>query len=504
MSKYCVNIDWFEVFTYEPVDCYGAEWYEELGYVVARRDYGTRVYAEMFTLIDKAGNPWLEVRRNPLSKKSQGGILPDRACSLRLVNRACYDWFPVVDLYNFLRDLGFQYKNRKDDARLCSITRVDLCVDFLDASFVVDGSPIDCDSYIRQYLAGDWWKIGAAKMQSFGEEMQSGMKYHAIKFGSPTSMVGTKLYNKTLEMAQVKIKPWIVESWVNAGLLKDEHDMADVWRLEFSIQAGADKWVMESTVGGSSFSMSNDIEAFCDTANYSRFLRGLCSHYFQFAYKELITDKETGQIRPQSKYRCKRFCPLSLPADVSFRPVHLKPVRQTSGRGEKILINKLHSLRDNPHVADRFKPMIDGVLLGLYTLYGGRAIGHDPDADGELLRRLCDDYGDKQISAMFEEMICDLRFSREDRAAFERTYYIYSRCFRDWVAGRWREKEPYSITAVRFAEYERLTAEEKIALKRLNKQLEFQFDHKYGREDESEQDRWIAGVMENWEKRKKE
>lgn len=484
MSKFCINIDWFEVYTYEPVECYGAEWYETLGYKVAKRDYGTRVYAEMFTLI-AGGHPWLEVRRSPLSKKSNGGILPDRSCSLRLVNRACYDWAPVADLYNFMRDLGFQYR----DGQLCSITRADICVDFLDGTFTVDGSSVSCNDFIRDYLSGTWWKIGAAKIQAFGEEFKDGKHYHALKFGSPTSMVSTKLYNKTLEMSQVKIKPWIVETWVAAGLLQNEQDMATVWRLEFSVQGGADKWVTERNAGGELYGIPNTIDAWVNTSNYSSFIRGLCKHYFCFATK----------VDGQSKYRCPRFSPIAVPSSVAFRPVHLKPNKQTSGRGEKILVNKLVSLRDNSNIPDRFKDVLNATIYGLSYIYGTRAIEHNPAVDADCLRRLCDDYGDRVISAMFEEMMTATWLQPSDRQAAERCYYLYGRVFRDWVAGVWR-KEPYSITAVQLTAYSQLTAEEKIAIRHFNKQLELSRQTQTGEIYETAEP---SDAMDGWKPREK-
>ena len=44
-----------------------AEYFERAGYCVRQREYGTRVYKEMFEIIDKDGNPLIEIRRNPAS-----------------------------------------------------------------------------------------------------------------------------------------------------------------------------------------------------------------------------------------------------------------------------------------------------------------------------------------------------------------------------------------------------------------------------------------------------
>ena len=105
MKQLCINIDWFEVFCYEPADFGRPRDYEQMGFRVAIRDYGTRVFKQMFTVI-AGGNPWIEVRREPKSIASEGGIMNDGACSIRLVNRSCYEPDAVKTLYTFLASVG--------------------------------------------------------------------------------------------------------------------------------------------------------------------------------------------------------------------------------------------------------------------------------------------------------------------------------------------------------------------------------------------------------------
>lgn len=452
MANFCINIDWFEVFTYEPEDCYGPQWYEQLGYKVADRGYGTRVFNEMFTLIVD-GHPWLEVRRDPCSKKRHGGILPDKACTLRLVNRALYDWFPINDLFNFMRDLGFKYKTN----RLCCVSRVDLAIDFIDKSFEIDGTPVTCNDFIKRYMSGEWWKIGASKVEAYGEEFADGMHYHALKFGSPTSMVGTKLYNKTLEMAQIKMKPYIIENWINAGLLTDDQDTAEVWRLEFSIHGNADGWVEEKTPVQDNYYQSNDIEAYVHTENYITFLKGLISHYFCFA------KKEPGK----SKYRCTRFSPLAVPASTGYRPIHLANNKLNSGRGEKVVINKLAKMRDSGLVDERYTNLIDAVIYLFGILYGQRRIGQSPDTDIKVFTDYCEEVTRQNITQAFEYIIGNDRdYSQEDRYCVERAYALYRRKIEDFAVETWR-KQPYSISAVEFAKREHMSPEEMIERRHL-------------------------------------
>lgn len=459
MKEYCINLDWFEVFTYEPDDCYGAEFYEQLGFTVARRDYGTRVYKEMFTLIDKSGHPWLEVRRNPASKKSQGGILDDKACSLRLVNRALYDWQPISELYNFLSSLGFHYKKYE----LCSISRVDICVDFHEDAIMIDGEQLECAEFIRRYMSGEWWKIGPAKCQAFGEEFKTGMRYHALKFGSPSSMVNVKLYNKTLEMAQQKIKPYIIENWVKCGLLRDDMDTTPIWRLEFSISGNADEWIAESVdVAAESYYQQNTLSAYVCTANYSRFLRGLCSHYFTFA-------KKTEGI---GKYRSERFQPLSIPADASYRPVHLQPEKQTSGRAEKMLVNKLVKIRESGVVPPQYRQALDVSLWLLQTVYCNRATTRSMEEDAEALTRTIEGYNESLIRGAFESIIFDSGLCKDVKEVAELCWGLFNSEFMQYARAS-VVHTPYSITAVRFLNDTKLSTEEKIRLRHLKELIEY-------------------------------
>lgn len=456
MNKFCINIDWFEVFTYEPSDCDGAAWYEALGFVVNNRGYGTRVYGEMFTLIDKKGDPWLEVRRAPKSVRSQGGILMDGACSLRLVNRACYDWQPISDLYNFMAHLGFHYTKFE----ICTISRVDLCVDFPDNTFKIADENITCHEFIRRYMSGEWWKIGAAKTQAFGEEFSDGMHFHAIKFGSLTSMVNTKLYNKTLEMAQEKVKPWIIQSWVAAGIIENEDDTSPVWRLEFSIHGNANEWVAESySPTEPDYIQQNTIAAYCNTSNYTKFIGGLIKHYFCFAQKD-----------GSSKYRAPRFNPLHLTEETTYRPIHLQPKQKTSGRWERNIINALTKIRDCGEIESKFVPAINCTLGLLQTLYVNHAITRDKITDPEQLAKSMQDYDEKLIYGAFDSIIGDTSRQPEYRKSAELAWALFNRPLRAFARERW-EKEPYSITAVGLTD-PNITAEDKIAEKHLIRWLE--------------------------------
>ena len=49
----CINVDWLEVYALEPIDQpHNADYFRACGFEVMQRDYGTRIYEEMFKFLD--------------------------------------------------------------------------------------------------------------------------------------------------------------------------------------------------------------------------------------------------------------------------------------------------------------------------------------------------------------------------------------------------------------------------------------------------------------------
>ena len=107
----CINFDWIEVFCIELGAPKTPEYFEQRGWRgdVKVRAYGTPQYKQMFTLYNKSF-PLIEIRRDPYSIKTLGGIFDPRACHLRLSNRACYLPDPIGFLKSFMHKYGFSYQ----------------------------------------------------------------------------------------------------------------------------------------------------------------------------------------------------------------------------------------------------------------------------------------------------------------------------------------------------------------------------------------------------------
>lgn len=276
----CVNLDWLEVYAMEDNDLYpmNAEYFRRKGYWVTERNYGTRVYAEMFTIQDDHGNAWIEVRRNPMSGSSEFSGLSELSCHLRLVNRACYLNQPIRDLAEFMVCHGYIFQR---------IFRLDLCYDFL--TFDSKDRP---DKFLRRYTEKKYSKVNQCKVRVIGDDGWSAFDWESVSWGSPTSMVGTKMYNKTKELlATGNKKPWIVQAWIESKLVSDPLNLPDVWRIEFSIHSSARNWVVIEDNSGKhekKRAIPHNLELYNGRDRLWQRFQDLAFHYFHFKYVERV------------------------------------------------------------------------------------------------------------------------------------------------------------------------------------------------------------------------
>lgn len=276
----CVNLDWLEVHAREPLgQPRDAFYYASLGFSVRRRDYGTRVYREMFTILDTFEEPLLEVRRDPASKGIIG-IHDENECHLRLCNRTCY-FDNAADFFRI-----FLEKHGYTDIR---ISRVDICLDF--TRFDKGDYP---QAFVRRYMQHRYAKINQGRIAGHGEDTWSGQEWNSLKWGSLKSLVTTKLYNKTMELYNPKLgrygKPYIREAWRKSGLIDDieqctlNGEKVDVWRVEFSMISGVKNWIRLELDGKDTkfHSLKNNLETYKNRERILVMFASLARHYFRF------------------------------------------------------------------------------------------------------------------------------------------------------------------------------------------------------------------------------
>lgn len=276
--KRCVNIDWLEVYVLEDNQRYpcNAEYFRRQGYFVTERPYGTRQYSEMFVIQDQFGEPFLEVRRNPFSADSSFTGLNERSAHLRFVNRYCYFDNSVQILAEFL--IRHEYELQR-------IYRIDVAYDF--RAFDYGDAP---ERFIRRYVEKKFSKVNQCKVKVFGDDGWTTFDWESVSWGSPTSMVGTKMYNKTKEMKAAGFtKPWIVQAWFECGLIESFNDLPDVWRIEFSMKSAAKGWLRIEDVdakGNKTKMIPHSLQLFDGRDRLWQRFQDLAHHYFQFRYVE--------------------------------------------------------------------------------------------------------------------------------------------------------------------------------------------------------------------------
>lgn len=287
-SQRCVNLDWLEVHCFEPSnDPHDAPYFRRAGLEVVEREYGTRVYKEMFTVSDRRGNPFVEVRRNPYSQGWQG-VHAAEECHLRLVNAACYYDDAALRLQNFMDTYGYTF-NR--------IARVDICLDF--EKFDEGDDPA---KFLSRYLRQVYSKINQGNITAHGSDRWDGQLWNSVSWGSPSSAIGTKFYNKTQELYDPTSgtfkKPHIRYAWLKCGLIDDFHKVLkknedgwyqpQIWRIEFSIRSSVKKWFTIELNGKERNyqSIRNTLEMYDCREKLVTLFAALQQHYFHFKHYE--------------------------------------------------------------------------------------------------------------------------------------------------------------------------------------------------------------------------
>ena len=287
-SQRCVNLDWLEVHCFEPTnDPHDATYFRRAGLEVVEREYGTRVYKEMFTVSERRGNPFVEVRRNPYSQGFQG-VHAAEECHLRLVNAACYYDDAALRLQNFMDTYGYTF-NR--------IARVDICLDF--EKFDEGDDPA---KFLSRYLRQVYSKINQGNITAHGTDRWDGQLWNSVSWGSPSSAIGTKFYNKTQELYDPTSgtfkKPHIRYAWLQCGLIDDFHKVLkktedgwyqpQIWRIEFSIRSSVKKWFTIELNGKERNyqSIRNTLEMYDCREKLVTLFAALQQHYFHFKHYE--------------------------------------------------------------------------------------------------------------------------------------------------------------------------------------------------------------------------
>lgn len=207
-----INIDWLAYSAYGNV----GETTLFNRFKVVPKEHGSQVFKNVASIVT---NDTLEevaqMQYNPRSSALKPNLV-----IVKLANRCLYEYDYIKLIRTINQGLNLQYN---------SLSRLDICADFYTFKSI---SP---QELIRQFLQRKLRRFGKSKYVLHGNQDRP-QEYEYLRFGSPTSDVVCYLYNKSLEMREVKYKPYIVRQWSQLTYNYDDIAPApDVWRLEFRL-----------------------------------------------------------------------------------------------------------------------------------------------------------------------------------------------------------------------------------------------------------------------------
>lgn len=279
----CINLDWLEISVLEPIQMpHDADYFRSCGWIVYERDYGTRVWGQMFTLEGTDHLAFIEVRRSPKSD-----IIQPNVAHLRFVNRVCYFPGAATLMQEFIQRYSYTF---------IRISRVDICLDF--EKFDYGDLPRD---FLRRYIEGVFSKINQADVSAHGADKWEGRMWNSVSWGAPSSDIGTKFYNKTLELydptTKKFTKPYIRQAWKESGLIDDPVNVMkqnsdgswyrpEIWRVEFSIRSSVQRWFTIELRGKKKAKQSirNTLDMYDSRDKLLILFASLSEHYFHFKY----------------------------------------------------------------------------------------------------------------------------------------------------------------------------------------------------------------------------
>lgn len=323
MINQVVCLDWLEVYCLEPVSL-GAEYWAKLGFKPRVRDYGTPIYREVITLYANQ-LPFVEIRRNPYSAKSCGGILDDRSCHIKLCNHFLYYSNGIILFADFLKK--YRYKVR-------AISRADIAIDFVS---MVDYP--DPQRFVDDVMMGKLHRKRRYEFRAFGETGYGSQRFNSLSWGAARSMVGVKLYNKSLEIAETSHKSYIEDFWRHCGLISQlDAQKKNVWRLEFSLRSSVKyfmkkdvyskgelaiegpehellfcnkKWNLGHIVniirGSHSFYLKNNLSLYADYKALTSLAASLVHLYFTFAVFDMHSTRKYPRFCDAKKVKLFEF-----------------------------------------------------------------------------------------------------------------------------------------------------------------------------------------------------
>lgn len=307
---YAINVDWLQLFCHDGNHGDLAVMYNGTSsYEFRLQPYGTRHYKELWEVTNIDGDKYATIQRVPHSN-----ILSANSAIIQLANRELYKSCYASDFILFLHSHRFSYK---------SISRLDIC---FDSNHLYNN--LQHSKLIQRIMTGQYLKNNQAKVKWHFDAMANigrPMECNSCSFGSLKSSVSSKMYNKTLELKEVKNKPYIVENWYYNGIDIEK----DVWRIEISIKSDAATTIRTDT--GEIFRLSPD------GLSMQKMLENI---FFSYAEKYFSFKRNDGT---KNKTRMKDVVLFPKDRTITIRPVRITNEKDST-RSDRIFLKKLHGL----------------------------------------------------------------------------------------------------------------------------------------------------------------
>ena len=341
-EKYAISLDWMQYYCERSMNDVPATFSTTKGkYEIEKQSYSTNLWLDVY-IIKHRGREFATLCCNP---RNSG--MPERGCTLKLANRVLYSHEWLTESKLIMAELGLRYKG---------ITRVDVAY---DCNVLAGGRSVP--QFLMQYFShapyceGHIIRSGSRKVTINATRSNKGsVEISAMRWGSKGSDIGAYAYNKSLELREVKDKPWIRETWEKAGLIDafNEEEWAKlsekekqrkieqgdvqqliecpVWRFEISIKAhGKDLLNLETG------------ELFKLDINYFESQNAVENLFYTYAAKVFDFRMSTGQTTIRNYPPLKIF---EMSKEVTERPVRVSLLADT-GRTEKMIVNRLEALQ---------------------------------------------------------------------------------------------------------------------------------------------------------------
>lgn len=289
-------------------------------------------------------------------------LLPGNAFQLKIQNK----WLYTSEWFNLFRRVCTEF-----DLEVKSVSRIDV---FFDCIKYWGGRRPS--RLISEYVSQKILKIGVNRgylaFKNFGYAIPVGSQHAEVPIGAPKwngitwgqkGYVQTQIYNKSLELREVKFKPWIVDAWEAAGLRGE-----DIWRTEIRIQKNGKSLQLLET--GDLFALGCD-EVSNEARIWDLFLT-YADRYVRFVVRDYHRKRQ--QMKP-----IKLF-PSANEWEAPFRLKH--PSREvTTNRTISIVSNYLRNVRNavsmsNPTpLQSEYAHMCENAADALKSLFQGYQFG---------------------------------------------------------------------------------------------------------------------------------